>query len=326
MKTSILTSDGRHNGFPDLIFWQGYFYLAFRSARSHIAQDSCIKVLRSSDAENWELLAKLELHEEDIRDPKLASIQGELFLYALKNRSLSPLPYTTVFATSKNGQTWTSWQAVSPANWVFWRPKSFDGVVWYVAADNRSGKESALFSSMDGIAWNKVSTIYAGEFNAEVELAFLASDEILCTVRVEGLEGDPKTLLGYSNYPYDIWSLTPSHITRLDGACSFSYHDRIYSVGRFEPHPLSGIRLGNLLNQKRASLFRTKIDEIVWMADFPSAGDTGYASAVVSGDTAFVVYYTSDPGNDYPWAIGQFGPTQIRLACIDLSLLELPPG
>ncbi len=320
LKTRVIVDDGGHNGFPDLIHWRGNFYLAFRVASSHIDHNSSIKILCSSDAHKWELVAQMGFNNEDVRDPKFALINGKLFLYALKNKDLGEMPYTTIFATSEDGLNWSEWRDVSPTNWVFWKPKTDDNKVWYVAADHRKTKQSALFSSTDGITWNKISMIYSGEFHAEIELAFLANKDILSTIRVEGLEGDPKTIIARSQYPYKAWNLESSRLTRLDGASSFMYRDRVFSVGRFERTPL--FKMGNFLNHKRTSLFRVKPNELIWLSDLPSGGDTGYASVVVLGETAFVVYYTSDPANDYPWIIGQFKPTQIWIAQLDLGGLE----
>ena len=320
LKTHVIIDDSGHNAFPDLIYWRDHFYLAFRAAQNHIDQHSAIKIFRSSDAKKWEAVAEMRLHDEDIRDPKFALVHGELFLYALKNKELSAMPYTTIFSISKDGVNWSAWQGVSPKNWVFWRPKTNDGQCWYVAADNRKGKESALFSSTNGIIWDKVSTIYSGEFNAEIELTFLANQQLLATLRVEGFEGNPRTLIGTSPYPYTAWQLTPSHLTRLDGASSIAYNDNVFSVGRYERKAI--FKAGNFLNQKRTSLFLVKSNELLWLADLPSAGDTGYASALIFHDKAYIAYYTNDPSKDYPWIIGQFQPTQIWLAEMDLRELE----
>jgi hypothetical protein len=114
--------------------------------------------------------------------------------------------------------------------------------------------------------------------------------------------------------------MVASHVTRLDGASSFVYHDKIFSAGRYELKPI--FKTGNLLNQKRTSLFLVTPNKLVWLSDLPSSGDTGYASAIVMEDKAYIAYYTSDPTIDYPWIIGQFQPTQIWLAQIDLGGLE----
>lgn len=240
LKTSIVVDDGRHNGFPDLIHWRGYFYLAFRSARTHIDKNSSIRLLRSRDSKDWEPVTEFHLTHEDLRDPKFALIAGRIFLYALKNREISAAPYTTICSSSVDGQHWSEWQEVCPPNWVFWRPKTHDGQTWYVAADERGQNRSALFSSTDGVVWNRISTIYSGGFNAEVELAFLEDRELHCTIRVEGLGANSRTLLGSSRFPYSSWELVSSHLTRLDGAASFTYKGQVYSVGRFEPTPVFG--------------------------------------------------------------------------------------
>jgi len=318
LTTSLIIEGNDHNGFPDLIHWRGNFYLAFRVAKNHIDPHSTIKIYASSDTQSWIPLAELRLDDQDIRDPKFAVIGDQLFLYALRTRSktLDAMPYTTIFCTSRDGAIWTPWQGISPANWVFWRPKTNDGTRWYVAADDRKRKRSALFTSLDGINWDKVSSIHSGEFHAEIELAFLANQDLLCTIRVEGTEGRPRTLLGHAGHPYRAWHLASNHLTRLDGAVSFIYRGQVFSVGRFEPNPL--FKMGHYLNQKRTALFCSNAHNLVWLADLPSSGDTGYAAVVTLGDTAFVAYYTSAPDTNYPWLVGQFRPTQIRLARIHL--------
>ncbi len=320
LKTDIIIDTGGHNAFPDLIYWRDHFYLAFRAAQNHIDQHSSIKILRSTDAKKWETIAEMRLPNEDIRDPKFAIIHDELFLYTLKNKDLVVMPYTTIFSTSKDGTTWSTWRDVSPKNWVFWRPKTADGKRWYVAADNRQGKESALFTSTDGITWDKVSTIHSGEFTAEIELTMLPAHRLLATLRVEGFEGNPRTLIGIAPYPYTDWQLTPSYLTRLDGASSILHNDNVFSVGRYERKAL--FKAGNFLNQKRTSLFQVHPNELIWLSDLPSAGDTGYASAIILHDTLYIAYYTNDPAKDYPWIIGQFQHTQIWLAQISLANLN----
>lgn len=326
LKTKVLIENGGHNGFPDLIYWRDHFYLAFRAAKNHVDWHSSIKILRSSDAESWQPVAEMHLPDEDIRDPKFAVVHGQLFLYALRNKDITIMPYTTVFSTSQDGIYWAGWQDVSPKNWVFWRPKTKDGERWYVAADNRKGKESALFSSLDGIHWDKVSTIFSGEFSAETELTFLANGDLLATVRVEGFEGDPRTVIAHATAPYTDWQLISSHLTRLDGASSLLYDGKAFTVGRYERNNL--FKAGNFFNQKRTSLFQLKSNELIWLSDLPSAGDTGYASALILNDKLYIAYYTTDPTKDYPWIIGQFQPTQIWLAQADLSglaaLAKLP--
>ena len=249
---SVIVDDSMHNGFPDLIFWNGMFYLAYRSAASHLDPKSVIKILRSSDGLHWEQLAILS-SDEDIRDPKFANIGSLLFLYVLKNKDITADPYTTIYSTSMDGIHWKSWQDVSPENWVFWRPKTFDNHTWYVAADNRE-KTSALFRSTDGINWETVSTIYSGEFNAEIEIEFQPNQDLICTIRVDGVEGDPKTLIGSSSFPYSNWELKASHVTRLDGPSIFTFDHMLFASGRYEPDD-NLFPMGSELNRKRTSLF-----------------------------------------------------------------------
>lgn len=320
LSSQIVVNDGNHNGFPDLVYWDGIFYLAFRSSGSHIEQNSAIHVLSSDDALHWNSVAVLTTPtEEDIRDPKLVVIENTLFLYALKNKQSNASPYTTIYTRSKNGIKWDAWKDVFPSNWVFWRPK-FDGKQWYVAADNRAN-ESALFASNDGMTWGKISTIYTGEFSAEIELSFIP-DGLISTLRVQGNRGPDKTLIGFSRPPYQNWDFQPSFTTRLDGAASFGYRENLYVIGRYEPENERLFDRGSFFNKKRTSIFLVGKDHLTHLTDLPGSGDTGYASVVIMENRGYIAYYTSDPEKDYPWIWGQFNPTQIRIAVIDLDQLE----
>jgi hypothetical protein len=317
----IIIDDGKHDAFPDMIYWKDNYYLAYRAAKSHIDTNSSIVILASTNAKKWTAVAELSLADEDIRDPKFAIVNDLLFLYALKNKDIVANPYTTVYTKSVDGENWSDWKDVSPEEWVFWRPKSVDGKIWYVGADDREQKTSALFSSTDGIVWKKLSTIYSGEFNGEIEISFL-DGELFSTIRVEGVEGDPKTMIGLSQDPYSSWQLTPSYVTRLDGPCLFSYKGVLFASGRFEPSD-KDFSTGSFLNRKRTSIFLVKDTGLTYLTDLPSSGDTSYPTVVVEENKAYIAYYTSDPNKDFPWLIGMTKPTQIRMAVINLDELLL---
>ena len=64
-------SDGRHNAFTDIIIWNGYFYVSFRTAESHgIIPNGDIIIIRSKDLVTWKMCAKINSGGDD-RDPKL---------------------------------------------------------------------------------------------------------------------------------------------------------------------------------------------------------------------------------------------------------------
>ncbi len=87
----IVVDDGQHNSNTDMIYWKGAFYLVHAASPYHLASASChLVVLRSPDGRQWEQIARLDTAPVDIRDPKLAVIGEQLFLYALKNIAAQP--------------------------------------------------------------------------------------------------------------------------------------------------------------------------------------------------------------------------------------------
>ncbi len=316
-------SNGAHNAFTDLIWWSNDFYLAYRSAPSHISFQSKIVVQRSADAKTWTRLAELSYPGEDIRDPKLAVIGDQLFLYALKNVDPMAEPYSTVFSSSPDGQSWQPWQDVQPG-WLFWQPQTFDNKTWYVAAYSTNQDQVALFQTQDGRNWAKVSVISSGERQSETAITFTADGKLIGVIRLEG-EGNlsPATLIVTSRYPFQQWTIFRSPVTRLDGPSIFSYHGLVFAIGRSEP---SGGLLfgeqGGLFNKKRTSLYHVTVKGLNKLTDLPGDGDTSYTAVVIRGDEGFVSYYTNGTNLDLPWMLGMFSSANIQIARLNLPNLE----
>ena len=316
-------SNGSHNAFTDLIDWKGDFYLAFRSAPSHISFQSKIVVMKSADAKAWTEMAALSYPGEDIRDPKLAVIGGQLFLYALKNVDPMAEPYSTVYSSSSDGASWQPWQDVQPG-WLFWRPQTFDQKMWYVAAYATQQDQVALFQTRDGKDWEKVSVISSGERQSEAAITFTADGKMIGVIRLEGDAANPPgTLVVSSSYPYQQWAHLRSPVTRLDGPSIFTYHGLVFAIGRSEPvgGVLSG-DAGGLFNKKRTSLYQVTANGLRKMSDLPGDGDTSYTAIVLKGQDGYVSYYSNDIHLDLPWLVGMFSNANIQIARLDLPALE----
>jgi hypothetical protein len=337
VETWDIANNDLHNSNTDMIEWQGQFYLAYVSSPYHFGSDtSVMHIKRSSDmGRTWEELSTFNPANDDIRDPKFAVIGERLFLYALKNDSFVAEPYISVYSFTEDGKSWLDFESVPGLDgWLFWRPKTQDGETFYNAAYWWEHGKSVLLKSNDGINWEIVSTINEGERNDETEIEFLPDGRLLATGRLEygyfadGAFGDKRgaTLITISELPYDKWvELTQSLVARLDGPYLFSYHDRIYAVGRYQPDlgrsgPLTD--QGSIFSRKRTALYEVRLDGLVYLTDLPSAGDTSYEGLVLDGDTAYISYYTSPIAKDYPWILGMFSPSQVRMAKVDLRALE----
>jgi hypothetical protein len=324
-----VVADGEHNSNTDMIFWRDHFWLIHAASPYHMGTPkSRLVIRRSSDTRSWETVTSLQVAGKDIRDPKFAPIAGRLFLYALSNEGFFATPEGSVVSTSRDGKTWSEFRPVGPKGWLFWRPKSADGRTWYVPAYWWDHGRSVLLRSLDGVEWEQVSTIYEGEGNDETAIEFLPDGRLLATARLEvtpdTLTGheDASTLLAVAEPPFERWSYRKSQVTRLDGPVLFSHAGRVFAVARHQDGKRGPLmRLGGAWSRKRTALYEVTAENLSYLSDLPSAGDTSYAGVVLRDGFAYIDYYTSAIERDYPWLLGMFLPTDIRMARISLDSL-----
>lgn len=341
VRTWDVANDEMHNSNTDMIAWNGQFYLAYVSSPFHFGSDQSVLHIKSSSDQGttWNEVGTFNPTGEDIRDPKFAVIGNRLFLYALKNTSFVAEPYLTVYSYTEDGNTWSPFETVFGLDgWLFWRPKTQDGITFYNSAYWFQHGKSVLLKTTNGIDWQIVSYIHEGEHNDETEIQFLPDGRLLAIARLEydswgdGMFGHPlgATLVTVSDPPYTTWTdLLQSRVTRLDGPYLFIYRDRVYAVGRYQPDlGASGLLTdqGSILARKRTALFEVREQGLAYLTDLPSAGDTSYVGLVLDGDTAYVSYYTSPIDHDYAWILGMLSPSAVRMAQIDLSALEALSG
>ncbi|HVN64431.1 MAG TPA: sialidase family protein [Candidatus Binataceae bacterium] len=329
LETWDAVADGQHNSNTDLIFWHDFFFLVHAASPFHMGTNRCrLIVRRSQDARLWETVAELNMPGEDIRDPKFAAIGDRLFVYALPNKGLRAAPYGTVYSASDDGEHWPAFKMIEHPGWLFWRPKSPDGRNWYVPAYWHDHGKSILLTSTDGVAWSIVSEIYNGEGNDETDIEFLSDGKMLATARLEVTPDNPlgnansSTLIAIASPPYTDWRYAKSTVTRLDGPALFRHDGQVFAVARYQPGPRGFFtRLGSALSRKRTSLFVVEENRLVWLSDFPSAGDTSYAGVAIRDGNLYASYYTSDITRDYPWLVGMLMRSDIRIAKVGLESL-----
>jgi hypothetical protein len=330
IQTREIIRNGLHNAFTSLICWHDCFYLAYIEAPTHFASDrSRVVILRSQNAREWAEVARLGFPTKDIRDPKLAAMGENLFVFALSNASVDPHRYTTVVSRSADGAAWSPFELIQPEGWLFGQPRSLDGKQWFVPAHGQEYNRLALFESEDGEHWTLRATMMEKTGVDETAIEFLPDQTMLATIRFEGggnIFGSKRscTLITSSPPPYDRWQVpAASQVTRLDGPILFPAWGNLYAVGRYQPRLKGPFQYpGSILSKKRTALFQVFPDRLIYLSDLPSAGDTAYAGVAVRDQTLLVSYYSSPTGKDYPWLLGMLRPTSIFLAEIDLASLN----
>ncbi|MGC9054405.1 MAG: hypothetical protein ACP5KS_11020, partial [Candidatus Hydrogenedens sp.] len=253
----VMYSNGLHNSNSDMICWRGVFYLIHANSPFHLGSTHCkLWLWKSDDGVKWEKIREFNSPGEDIRDPKFAEINGQLFLYVLVNRNFFAEPYRTLYARSMDGRNWTPFEPLKgdAEGWLLWRPKTRDFINWYVTGYWNEHGKSALFRSRDGINWELVSIIHEGDRNDETDFEFLPDNTIICTARLEYSDswlGHPEgsTLVATAKPPYKEWSKIRDKKTRLDGPCLFAFDGKVFAIGRRDYNNTGPLwYMGSILN------------------------------------------------------------------------------
>lgn len=178
-------SDGRWNGRAEIAFWNGHYYMPFRSGSEHESSDGKIMMLRSASREprGWSLYNMIDTPGDD----------DEVHILTDSDRMVAYIPHeeenssigvasSTLVTQSKDGITWTDPLPAYEEGFSFWKPISRAGA-HYLAADTAAGGGRVdLLKSADGVNWQKVSTIIEGGFT-ETALVFLRDHTLAAFIR-----------------------------------------------------------------------------------------------------------------------------------------------
>ena len=322
----------QHNENTDLVRFKGDVFLVHRTALSQVlGPNSSLRISRSRDeGQTFALQAVLPaVMDRDIRDPHFYILGNTLHLKALARLNVtstrdSDVDSVSLHTQSDDGVHWSDFTEISPHGWSFWRIKEHDGVC-YSAAYQDGDRSVDLYSSIDGVAWQRLGQVYgvAADTPLETELTFLPSGKLLALVRMDGTDaeligtqGRLRTKVCLADAPYTAFTC-PTEINgqRLDGPLSFFWHDRLFVVAR--KHIGSDGR-------KRTSIFELDPETfaIKELKELPSAGDTAYAGGVELTDGRVLLsWYSSDVKRDPDWVWGQLTASDIWTAVVDPSKL-----
>lgn len=326
---------GPSNNNLDVVRHDGAVYLALRTSRDHFASDaSRMLVLRSVDEKTWTFEAMFSTGT-DVREPRLLSYKGRLFLfYAKLGTDPGKFEPQGMFLSERKGERdWTTPTTfyAPTENFIPWRAKVRDGRAWLIAY--RGGEhiydlsglpiDVQLLVSDDGATWAPFDaqqpTVQSGG-GSETDFDFDSKGDLYAVVRNEAGDAtgwgskictatrDALTdwRCAHDSKKYD----SPLVFRRGEGA-----NERILLIGRrnvtdtgnYEQNPgapWSVIEtLSNLakysLAPKRCALWQ--VDRatlsVRFVLDLPGHGDTCFASVVAdeTNQNRLIVYNYSSP-------------------------------
>jgi hypothetical protein len=329
-ENSMIIKDGRHNFLTDQIYWNGSYWFIYMNSKVHIGStESKLVLMKSTDMQSWTYVKNFSGNGWDIRDPKFGIVHGKLFIYCLLNQGSIAAPRKTSYFFTEDGLNFSEVKDIDSAEgWLFWHPRTYDNITWYVSAYWWEHGKTAIFNSTDGIIWNKIVEISAGKGNDESSIIFMPDGRMLLTIREEVIPDNgighynAGTILGVSKYPFTEWNLTLIKDTRFDGPHMFIVNNRIFCVARYQPEmDVLLTQNGGILSSKRTSIYELTENRIIRITDLPSGGDTSYGSVSIYNGDLYIAYYTSPVSNDYPWFIAMFQETEIRMVKISIANL-----
>lgn len=275
--------DGKHNAFVAFRRWKGDYWAAFRHAENHNSGDGDILVLKSADAKSWKEVRRVNLLPDD-RDPQFLATDDRLFLY---DPALTGKDLTTFVIYTDDGETWSEPQAAYEPRFIVWKPIAHDGKYWSAAhkKDDTAGggksREVHLIRSDDGLAWEKVSVMRAGNWESETTLHFQGRRAIAF---LRQKYGSPPAQILEADAPFTEWNSRPSPINHFSGHSCHTFRGVTYLFTRTMDY------------EKRIAgqaVFTYEADgSLKLYCVLPAGGDCAYAEAVEAGDDMLIAYYS----------------------------------
>ena len=277
-----------HNAFTDLIRWRDAWFCAFREADAHVGGDGTLRVLTSTDGDDWESATLIAEEGIDLRDPKLSVAPDDRLMmvaggsvYGGTKTLKSRRPRV---AFSKDGREWTAPVPVLDEGDWLWRVTWRDGTAYGTTYKTDSADWSlGLVSSRDGVHFDRIANLEVPGHPNETTLRFLPDGTMIALVRREA--GDKVAWIGSARPPYIDWKWRrtgervggPNFLRLPDGS--------LWAAGRH--HGEDG---------PTTVLARMGLDHYEPALTLPSGGDSSYPGLAWHDGLLWISYYASHEG------------------------------
>lgn len=298
-RQSIISVDriwdrAQHNAFTSLIRFNNKFYVTFRESAGHVSNiNGTIRVISSSDGQNWLSVAHLDLEDVDLRDPQLSvtpnnkimlNIGGSVYV-GKKLISMKPL----VSFSDENGENFSNPIKISidpkiktNKDWL-WKATWHNEVSYatiYQVTDN--GTVLQLIKSNDGKTYSYLNTIDVPGSPNETTLRFTPDNKMVAIIRRGG--GNYHGYIGTSKYPYREWNLKELDVP-LGGPNLIILPNGKMICGTREYPPD--------FNQKMVLGVVNTEGYFNKLVTLPSGGDCSYPGLLIYDKILYVSYYST---------------------------------
>lgn len=296
IKVTKIWDLANHNAFTDLIKFKGNYYCSFREGSGHVpGTDGLVRILKSTDAEEWKSVALLKKEGIDLRDPKLSVTPDGRIMVIIggsiyKNGKLLGREPQVSFS-DKSGEQFSNPEKVtidpeivSWGDWI-WRVTWYKGtgyaIDYQIGPKERKGPTALyLVKTTDGKKFEKVSKLEVDGFPNEATIRFDKKGTMYVLIRRE-LE-DKMGVWAHSKAPYSKWKFKKLDF-RLGGPNFIFLNNKKIVIGTrvYEPDVYTGLYVGTK---------KGNFKEIIHLS---SGGDTSYPGFMLEGNRLLVSYYSS---------------------------------
>ncbi|AMV40007.1 sialidase family protein [Planctomyces sp. SH-PL62] len=279
--------DANHNAFTDLIRFQDRWFLTFREGKGHVSPDGAIRVLTSTDGDEWASAARLTSETGDLRDPKLSITPDGRLMLAGASALHQPAKagHQSLAWFSRDGREWSEPEPIGDPDMWLWRPAWHEGTAYVVGYATANGSSTRLYSSRDGRDFSAiVPNLFDKDFPNEAALAWLPDETGLCLLRRDGKPGTSQ--LGRSKPPYTEWTWKDLGVHLGGPALLRLPDDRLVAGGRLHAPKVHTALCW--LDPDSGTLTE--------FLSLPSGGDTSYPGLVWHDGLLWVSYYASHEG------------------------------
>lgn len=289
-----------HNAFTDLIRFRGQWFCVFREADGHVRGNGRIRLLRSTDGEQWSSAALVSEDGIDLRDPKLSVTPDDRLMLLMggsvyNGKTLQARRSRVAF--SSNGTDWPrATEVLDKGDWLWrvtWRQRTAYGLA-YASGPANPGTNNArdwrvkLVASDDGVNYRTISELKVPGRPNEGTLRFLTNGDCVALLRREVLPGnsDKDAWVGLSHPPYRDWKWHsaglfiggPDFVVLPDG--------RMVAGGRCVTNEAG----------PRCFVGSMNLEGVQPRVQLPSGGDCSYPGLVWEQGLLWVSYYSSHEG------------------------------
>lgn len=278
-----------HNAFTDLIRFQDEWFCVFREGERHVSADGSLRVVVSSDGEDWESAALLRDEKADLRDAKItATPDGRLMLTgAAALPQPGPVRHQSLAWFSADGRTWSEAVEIGDPDVWLWRVTWHQGRAYGAGYSTGEDKFLRLYASGDGRRFDTLVDRLRDEgYPNETSILFQPDGRALCLLRRDGNGPENTALLGKAGPPYRDWTWQDLGV-RIGGPHMIALPD-----GRL----VAAVRLYDGGARTSLAWIDPDAGRLTEFLKLPSGGDTSYAGLVWHENLLWVSYYSSHEG------------------------------